>query len=208
MKEIILLACELLSAGIPFLLAFIFYAHRQKKRGAGLKTGTTILVVMLVLYATAVFHVTGAGTLYDALRYRLALSTEQINLLPFSKEIDLVGYLLNIVLFLPLGILTPLLRGKQRPLLFTAGAGAALSLLIELSQLLNNRSTDIDDLILNTIGAIFGFALYRVWNRGRKAGDHGESVSTAVFIMSFLVPFLGRFLFFNEMGLVAWLYGF
>lgn len=208
MKEIILLACELLSVGIPFLLAFIFYAHRQKKRGACLKTNTTILVVILALYATAVYHVTGAGTLHDALRYRLALSLEQVNLLPFSKEIDPVGYLLNIVLFLPLGILAPLLRGKQRTLLFAAGAGAAFSLLIEVSQLLNNRSTDIDDLILNTTGAILGFALYRVWNRRRKAGDHRESVSTAVFIISILVPFLGRFLFFNEMGLAAWLYGF
>ena len=73
MQEIILLTCELLSALIPFLLAFIAYVHTQKTRGAGLKTGTTILVVMLALYATAVFHVTGAGTLYDALRYRLSL---------------------------------------------------------------------------------------------------------------------------------------
>ena len=208
MKEIILLACELLSAGIPFLLTFIVYAHMQKTRGVGLKTGTTILVVMLALYVTAAFCVTGAGTLYDALRYRLALSPEQINLLPFYKEIDPVGYLLNIVLFLPLGILAPLLRGKRRPLLFTAGTGAGLSLLIELSQLLNHRSTDIDDLILNTMGAILGFALYRVWDRGRKARDHRESVSTAVFIISILVPFLGRFLLFNEMGLAAWLYGF
>lgn len=177
MKEIILLACELLSAGIPFLLAFIVYAHMQKKHGAGLKTGTTILVVLLALYATAVFHVTGAGTLYDALRYRLAHVPDQINVLPFSREIDPVGYLLNIVLFLPLGILTPLLRGNRRPLLFTAGAGAAFSLLIELIQLLNNRSTDIDDLLLNTMGAILGFALYCAWNWGRKARDHRESVS-------------------------------
>ena len=208
MKEITLLACELLSAGIPFLLALIVYAHRQKRCGAGLTASTTILAVMLALYATAVFHVTGAGTLYDALRYRLALSPEQINLLPFSKEIDPAGYLMNIVLFLPLGILTPLFREGSRPLLFTAGAGATFSLLIELSQLLNQRSTDIDDLILNTMGAILGFALYRVWNWGRKAKDHGESASTAVFIISILVPFLGRFLLFNEMGLARVLYGF
>ena len=208
MQEIILLTCELLSALIPFLLAFIAYVHTQKTRGAGLKTGTTILVVMLALYATAVFHVTGAGTLYDALRYRLSLSPEQINLLPFSREIDPVGYLFNLVLFLPLGILIPLLRGKRRSLLFTAGAGAAFSMLIELSQLLNNRSTDIDDLLLNTMGAIIGFALYRAWDRGRKARDHGESVSTAVLIISILVPFLGRFLLFNEMRLARVLYGF
>ncbi len=208
MKEIILLGCELLSAGIPFLCAFIIYAHVKKKRGAGIGTSTTILVITLAFYATAVYHVTGAGTLYDALRYRLALSPDQINLLPFSRKVDPVGYLLNIVLLLPLGILAPLLRRSRSPLLFTAGAGAAFSLLIEVSQLLNNRSTDIDDLLLNTMGAMLGFALYRVWNRGRKAGDHGESVSRAVFIMGFLVPFLGRFLFFNEMGLAGWLYGF
>ena len=46
MQEIILLTCELLSALIPFLLAFIAYVHTQKTRGAGLNTGTTILVVV------------------------------------------------------------------------------------------------------------------------------------------------------------------
>ena len=208
MKEIILLDYELLSAIIPFLLAFIIYTHTQKKRGTGLRIRTTILVITLTLYVTAVFHVTGAGTLYDALRYRLAFSPDQINLLPFSKDIDPVGYLLNLVLFLPLGILVPILRGNRSRFLFTAGAGAAFSLLIEASQLLNNRRTDIDDLLLNTMGAILGFALYHAWNRGRKARDPGESVSTAVFIISFLVPFLGRFLFFNEMGLARLLYGF
>ena len=208
MKEVILLACELLPAVIPFLLAFILYAHAQKKRDAGLKTGTAILVILLGLYATAVYHVTGAGTLYDALRYRFSFSPEQINLLPFSRKIDPVGYLLNLVLFLPLGILAPILRGNRRPLLFAAGAGAAFSLLIEGSQLLNNRSTDIDDLILNTMGAVLGAALYRVWARRRNETDQGGSVSMTVFIMSFLVPFLGRFLFFDEMGLAGLLYGF
>ncbi|HBT95229.1 MAG TPA: hypothetical protein DEB24_03600 [Coriobacteriia bacterium] len=37
-----------------------------------------------------------------------------------------------------------------------------LSLLIELSQLLNNRLTDIDDLIINTVGALIGFLLCRI----------------------------------------------
>lgn len=208
MKAFVLLAYEFISSFIPFLIVLVIYAQAQKKQGAALTTRTTVPLIALTLYVTCVFHVTGAGTLYDALRYRLALSPDQINLLLFSKDIDPVGYCLNIVLFLPLGILMPLLLGDRRPFLFTAGTGVAFSLLIEISQLLNNRRTDIDDLVLNTIGAILGFALYRVWNRYRKPKGRRESVSMSAFIISYLVPFLGRFLFFNEMGLARLLYGF
>ena len=39
----------------------------------------------------------------------------------------------------------------------------SFSLAIELSQLLNNRITDIDDLFTNTLGAMVGYLLYRAF---------------------------------------------
>jgi glycopeptide antibiotics resistance protein len=45
-----------------------------------------------------------------------------------------------------------------------AGAGALFSLSIELAQLfIPTRATDIDDLILNTLGAVAGAALFRLF---------------------------------------------
>lgn len=78
----------------------------------------------------------------------------------------------NIVMFLPIGFFPRLLFRKWswwKSLL--AGFGASAS--IELAQLFTTRSTDIDDVILNTLGALLGWCLAwlleRLWPRGAKA---------------------------------------
>jgi VanZ family protein len=71
--------------------------------------------------------------------------------------IDVVG---NIVVFVPLGfgLAGALRQAKLGPTIWLAGlAGFTLSLIIELTQLIvPSRSTDIDDLIFNTLGALIG----------------------------------------------------
>jgi len=47
-------------------------------------------------------------------------------------------------------------------------AGFCFSLAIELSQLFNNRGTNIDDLIANTLGAVLGYVLFMAVVRLRK----------------------------------------
>ena len=63
--------------------------------------------MILAVYAVGMAHVTGAGTVYDLFLYGGEIRPEQINLLPFSRHVDLTAYLLNIVLFLPFGFLVP-----------------------------------------------------------------------------------------------------
>jgi glycopeptide antibiotics resistance protein len=86
--------------------------------------------------------------------------------------------------------------------------GAALSLGIELSQLVNNRATDIDDLILNTFGAILGFLIYRLICRVLKLETPAETGMTAEMILVILAAFWGRFFLFNELGMARHLFGF
>ena len=104
------------------------------------------------------------------------------------------------------GILTPLLWEKGRRASSVAGLGAAVSLLVELSQLLDNRSSDVDDLIVNTAGALLGFGGYKLWVR--RAGEPGRKTPVSLLPLCILVPFVGRFFLFNEMGLARLLYGF
>jgi glycopeptide antibiotics resistance protein len=67
----------------------------------------------------------------------------------------------------PVGILVPLLRpSDRRPWLTVLVVGFGLSLAIELGQLVgslivgfNYRQADVDDLIVNTFGAMAGYAL-------------------------------------------------
>lgn len=47
----------------------------------------------------------------------------------------------------------------------TVGLGFLFSLLIEISQLLNFRASDVNDLILNTAGALGGFGIYQIGHR-------------------------------------------
>jgi glycopeptide antibiotics resistance protein len=81
----------------------------------------------------------------------------------------LAGAAGNVALFLPLGFLLPLLAPRLDRLWRTAGAGFALSVAIELSQLAfpGVRRADVNDVLMNTLGAALGFLAYRLAARAR-----------------------------------------
>ncbi|MFE8695989.1 VanZ family protein [Cytobacillus sp. FJAT-53684] len=73
----------------------------------------------------------------------------------------------NILLFIPLGFSIPL-RFKVNKFWKVILLGFFTSCLVEVIQLFTSiRSFDVDDLILNTIGAIIGLALYRLFDKVR-----------------------------------------
>jgi glycopeptide antibiotics resistance protein len=76
----------------------------------------------------------------------------------------LAGAAGNVVLFLPLGFLLPLLAPRLDRLWRTVGAGFALSVAIELSQVAfpGVRRADVNDVLLNTLGTALGFLAYRL----------------------------------------------
>ncbi len=202
MDSLLFLGYEGLVSLLPFLLVLLPAARRHPKRFAG----AGIPLLFFGIYLSGVFYFTGAGTLYDLLLYSLDIRASQINLIPFSHTIDQTAYLLNVVLFLPLGILAPLLWDRLRRLLPLLGVSFGFSLLIELSQLLNNRSTDVDDLILNTLGGLAGFGLYKLWNRCTGGRWQLRGLPTSSFFLGLAASFFGRFFLYNEFGLASLLY--
>jgi glycopeptide antibiotics resistance protein len=78
----------------------------------------------------------------------------------------LANFVGNIIMFIPLGFLLPLLASKfddVKRLIFTA---ALLSISIELLQFISisfgtYRFVDIDDVMLNTFGAFMGYLLFQ-----------------------------------------------
>ena len=75
----------------------------------------------------------------------------------FTLQIWL-NVLLNIALFVPLGVLLPLLWKPFRKWYAALGAGFGVSLLIELAQLFTGSGMcDVDDLFTNTLGAMLGW---------------------------------------------------
>jgi|SRR5882672_1285489 len=73
----------------------------------------------------------------------------------------------NIALFLPFGILLPLVsdrfHGMKRVVLLAAGVSLSIETIQFLSRFIGSpRAVDIDDVLLNTLGAWLGFVVYRL----------------------------------------------
>lgn len=205
LNEWLMIAYEWATVALPFLILYTVFSRRQHRFGDKNTISHFFTLLIFVFYVFGVLYITGAGTLYDALR--LGLDGE-LNLMPFAGSTFTMGYILNVFLFLPLGFLLPLVWPKTNRFWCILAFGLAFTLLIEASQLLNFRSTDIDDIMMNTLGAVLGFLLYRLaarlfgWKPKRL---HYTSWEPVIYIIGM---FLGRFFLFNEMGLARILYKF
>ena len=104
----------------------------------------------------------------------------RVNLIPIVYLMDyperkeaLLNLIGNTAMFLPLGLVWPVVYKKLDNHWKVIAAGAGFSLIIELLQLpFYDRVSDIDDLILNTSGFILGyliFLLVRRLSRHKKA---------------------------------------
>ncbi|MDO8916050.1 MAG: VanZ family protein [Coriobacteriia bacterium] len=80
----------------------------------------------------------------------------------------------NLAMFVPFGVLMPLLfAASRRPLALAAQAFVVTALIESVQWLSRSRIFDIDDLVLNTAGALVGLGLYhiavRLVGRGERA---------------------------------------
>lgn len=208
MDSIIFLGYEILVALLPCLAVFLIFRKKQMQKGVIYARYHVLAVIIFAVYVVGVYHFTGAGTIYDGFRYQLELRKEQLNFVPFANEIDIVAYFLNVLLFIPLGLLAPAVWQKMNKLIHVIGIGFVFTLLIEVSQLLNNRRTDVDDVLMNVFGTVVGFVLFWTWDKFTKSKYQINSPIVVELVICILVVFVGRFLLFNEMGLAKVLYGF
>ena len=123
-----------------------------------------ILVFIFAAYLSAVFTAVGIPA---------------INTLTFNAEfnwipvIDIINSpleyvkntVLNILLFVPLGLLLPVLWEEYASIKKVLLMGLGLSLMIELLQIFTFRLTDIDDLLTNTAGAFLGYILLNLYTK-------------------------------------------
>jgi glycopeptide antibiotics resistance protein len=149
------------------LLAFPF-AISAMRRGGRASRRRVLLVGLLLLYAAGVVAVTifpiyvvPAGWRWDDHWYSV------VRLIPFV--VPPVGFVLNIVMFMPFGILLPLLWPSTGTWRRMAAWGLAASATIEFTQLGmwiaigNRRMFDVNDLMSNTAGAVLGLMLLRAF---------------------------------------------
>lgn len=95
-----------------------------------------------------------------------------VNIIPFqeisrysiSSELFLMNVIGNIVLFIPFGFIINTYF-KTKKVWTTLISSLIVSTTIEFVQKQIGRSFDIDDILLNTIGCIIGFLIYKLYSK-------------------------------------------
>ncbi len=150
-----------------FLIIRVIYMYIKKKK---IDLNHEILLLLFILFLVGLFsqafipddgiHRTNFipfKILYDT--YDQVFNKNNINYL-------IISFLGNIIMFIPIGLLVKSLwhfTNKK-----TIIIGFSISLFIEMVQLFLNRTSDIDDLILNTIGVFLGITLYDYYQKYKK----------------------------------------
>ena len=138
---------ELLAASVFIIPIFAiynkFFFHSGKR---------TVLYILFGFYITANLGLIGFPSI-------TSLTIEfSVNLIPFIDMVsDCVNACLNILLFVPFGLFLPILWSKFRSIKSTALMGLITSCVVEVSQIFTFRTTDINDLITNTVGTVIGY---------------------------------------------------
>ena len=119
------------------------------------------------------------GRVQPLVMYTAAVFPFRINWVPLVRLLDYASkrdFLLNVVgnaaMFIPSGMILPVVYPRLDRFWKVLLAGAGLSLTIELLQLpFSVRASDVDDLLLNTLGVILGYGVYaavRKWKQLSK----------------------------------------
>lgn len=141
---------------LPILL--VLYGTILKKMTGKRK----VLLMILGLYLCSVFSVTGLPTIKD---FKLDFSIHLVPLLDIVQGGPAYweSAALNVLLFMPFGFLLPFIWERFKSWKNVLAAGFCLSLFIETAQIFTYRLTDIDDLILNALGAVLGYGVAVLW---------------------------------------------
>ena len=169
--------------GFMTLIYIGTFIRKNIKRKGKLDFRKELIKLILVEYIFCVIAIT-LLPIYIRLGYKLRWSNTTINIIPFAFireywklvrddsyfiKIAVKNIIGNILLFMPIGILLPLLNDKFQNMKKIGLLSFAFSLTIEILQLLEMyfgmglRMTDIDDLILNCCGGVIGFICYKVY---------------------------------------------
>jgi len=146
---------HLISGYVPFsvfLLSLFLVLHVIGKRQ---RWGHVVLSFVFSFYLIGILTMTGIW-------YRSAFDP-RIVYIPFADMVrGPLATALNVILFVPLGFFLPILYEKIDSVKKVLLIGAFISLTVEIVQMFGCGTTDINDLLTNTIGACVGYGIYKL----------------------------------------------
>lgn len=157
------------------LFSRIFLCYSKRKKGKPVNLYHEILLILFLLFLVGLASQTVFPQFVEGPDGLEMLESEiqRFNLVPFNKikEIQIAlyydnfDYIMievfgNISMFVVIGFFFPLLWKKFERFTFTVGLSFLISLFIETTQIFLPRATDVDDLIMNTLGGLIGYCIY------------------------------------------------
>ena len=197
MKLLISILYPILCIIIPSIIYQVIFI-KSKKNDEKMNKKHLVWVYVFLIYLFLCLTTAGIGSVWDIGRYGSIIRTEEINFIPFSSE-GIMTYILNIIMFMPLGFLLPLIWKNMRKLKTVVVTSLGYSFFIEICQLFNRRNTDIDDLLMNVVGAVIGFFVYKTLMKliKRKNKNEDFSLSKNEPIVYLTLSILGTFFLYN-----------
>lgn len=171
MIEISLLQAELLFALIWLVFRIVIWVKQRRidwKREA-------ILLLMYVNLAVIIrfvfFPMSRINGRVQPLRFDASeILPFKLNPIPFvhlleydSKKEMLLNVMGNTAMFISTGVILPIIYKRLNTFWKVIGVGVLISLCIEIIQLpFFERTSDVDDLLLNTLGVAIGYLIYKL----------------------------------------------
>ena len=154
---LLLFACVVLFSGIYVLI---------RDRGS-IRWG---MLILFILYVVAIGYITIFSRDGSSNDTSVLLSFDSIKEALDTRSLEPVNHLfLNTVMFIPVGVLLPsVYPARFNGIGIAAMIGLMLSMLIEATQMfLGIGQCDVEDLLGNTLGAVIGMLLYKLYLRMR-----------------------------------------
>ena len=139
---------------VPIIVLYYILLAKKEREQSLLHI---FIVCIFCYYLFGILTVTGIG-------YTSTISFRpKISLIPFVGMITgPIETILNIVLFVPMGLFLPLLYKKYNKFKTVVITGILFSVSIELVQMFNWGASDINDVMTNTMGACLGYLIYSI----------------------------------------------
>ena len=148
--------------------------------------GNELMTLTFIIYVLCLFQIVTKGDVSGVHGVNVTLFKEltryQIGSKLFYRNI--VG---NIIMFIPFGFFSSFYLKLDRKI-FVFYLTLVVSIVIELIQLKIGRAFDVDDIILNMLGGMLGYYMYRIMDR--IFGDLSDTIKGTFIVIGILVAII------------------
>lgn len=179
-KEVLYDTWPMIALSSVVLIAIrLTYLLKNKQK---INLGNEMMMLTFIVYILCLFQIVTNGDVSSVHGVNVTLFKEltryQIGTKLFYRNI--IG---NIIMFIPFGFFTSyyLKLNKKRTIFYLT---FIVSIVIELIQLKIGRAFDVDDIILNMVGSMLGYLLYRAMDK--VFGDLSDTIKGTFIVIGIL----------------------